>query len=416
MTKDERRKSGVYLEMPRGFSQPGKVLKLKKSLYGLKQSPRNFFLHLKDKLEAAGLQQQSDVDPCLFISDKVICLVYVDDTLFFAPDTKYIDEVTAKLQGAGSDLELEVEDDVAGFLGVLMTRDNKDQTISLTQTGLINRITTALNVGHLPATKTPTSGPPLVKDEDGDPPNGLFNYASVVGMLQYLQAHSRPDITFAVSQCARFVHSPRRSHEKALERIGRYLKGTSDKGLVYRPQLDEGSLVLDIDCYVDADFAGLWPHEDKLDPTSVKSRTGFVICIANCPVIWTSKLQATIALSTMEAEYMALSMAMKSLIPFQETVRATAAAIGLDENYMTTFKTTVWEDNMGALTLANLEPGQVTPSSKHYAVKLHWFRQFLKPNRVEVLKIATDEQKADILTKGLVEAKFTANRLLLCGW
>ena len=342
--------------------------------------------------------------------------MYVDDTLFFSPDKKYIDEVTAKLQGPGSDLELEVEDDVAGFLGVHMARDPKNQTIKLTQTGLIKRIVTALNVGNLPAVKTPASGPPLTKDLDGDPPNGIINYASVVGMLQYLQAHSRPDITYAVSQCARFVHSPRRSHEKGLERIGRYLKGTIDEGLVLRPKMDDGSLALDLDVYVDADFAGLWPHEDKADPISVKSRTGFAICIADCPVIWQSKLQATIALSTMEAEYMALSMAMKSVIPFQETVRATALAIGLDENYLTTFKTSVWEDNMGALTLANLEPGQVTPSSKHYAIKFHWFRQFLKPNRVEIHKIATDEQKADILTKGLVEAKFIAIRKLLCGW
>ena len=174
---------------------------------------------------------------------------------------------------------------------------------------------------------SPTSGPPLVKDEDGDPPNGVFNYASVVGMLQYLQAHTRPDITYAVSQCARFVHSPRRSHEKALERIGRYLKGTTKEGLIFRPTLDEGQLVLDIDCYVDADFAGLWPHEDKMDPISVKSRTGFVICIANCPVIWTSKLQAINALSTMETEYIALSMAMKSLTLFQETVCAAAHSV-----------------------------------------------------------------------------------------
>ena len=120
-------------------------------------------------------------------------------------------------------------------------------------------------------------------------------------MLQYLQGHSRPDITYAVSQCARFVHSPRRSHEIALEHIGQYLKGTLNEGLILQPS---GELNLDV--YVDADFAGLWPHEDKLDPTCVKSRTGFIICISNCPVIWTSKLQNEISLSTMESEYNAL--------------------------------------------------------------------------------------------------------------
>ena len=91
LSDKERAQSGVYVEMPRGFGQPGKVLKLKKSLYGLKQSPRNFFLHLKGKLEATGFHQ-SDADACLFISDRVICLVYVDDTLFFSPRQSFIDD------------------------------------------------------------------------------------------------------------------------------------------------------------------------------------------------------------------------------------------------------------------------------------------------------------------------------------
>jgi hypothetical protein len=83
--------------MPRGFNEHGKVLKLKKSLYGLKQYPRNFFLHLKAKLEKVGLHQ-SKSDACLFISDMVICLVYVDDTLFYSPEQEYIDEIIAKLR------------------------------------------------------------------------------------------------------------------------------------------------------------------------------------------------------------------------------------------------------------------------------------------------------------------------------
>lgn len=85
LTPEEQDKRGVYLEMPRGFGEPGKVLKLKRSLYGLKQSPRNFFQHLKEKLEGIGFESATDVDPCLFISNKVICLIYVDDTLFYSP-------------------------------------------------------------------------------------------------------------------------------------------------------------------------------------------------------------------------------------------------------------------------------------------------------------------------------------------
>jgi hypothetical protein len=250
MTTEERERSGVYLQMRRGFYQPGKVLKLKHSLYGLRQSPRNFFLYLKSKLEYIGFEANIDIDPCLFISDKVICLIYVDDTLFFSPKEEFINEVIDKLSKC--DLDLEVEDSVAGFLGVHINRNTDDGTIKLTQSGLAKRVVEALNVGLLPHKFTPAVKEPLVKDEHGDPPNSAYNYASVIGMLQYLQGHSRPDITYAVSQCARFSHSPRRSHEIALERIGQYLKFTADEGLILCP-----TGTLDIDVFCDADFAGL---------------------------------------------------------------------------------------------------------------------------------------------------------------
>ena len=87
----------VFVEMPRGFTEPGKVLKLKKSLYGLKQSPRNFFNFISERLTNVGLIPQVEIDPCLFISDKVICVLYVDDTLFWSPKAEWIDEVIEKL-------------------------------------------------------------------------------------------------------------------------------------------------------------------------------------------------------------------------------------------------------------------------------------------------------------------------------
>jgi Reverse transcriptase (RNA-dependent DNA polymerase) len=412
-----REQSRPYLMPPeptqfgRGFAQPGKVLKLKRSLYGLKQSPRNFFLHLKSKLESVGLKSQEEVDPCLFVSEKVICIVYVDDCLWFSPRKEWIDEVLETLKNR-ENVELEVESSVAGFLGVHMERNEKEGTVTLTQSGLIKRVITALGVGDLPRKFTPASRVPLSADKEGDPPQGTYSYASVIGMLQYLQAHSRPDITYAVSQCARFIHNTKRSHEEALERIGQYLKSTQDKGLVLRPSHDS----LNVDCYVDADFAGLWPYEDKQDPSCVKSRTGFSICVANCPVIWSSKIQVDIATSTMEAEYNALSAAMKSVLPLLELLKTVAKGSGVSDEHVTKFKTTVWEDNVGALTLANMEPGRMTPRSKFYAVKYHWFRSHLKPNRVEVVKIDTKEQRADILTKGLVKATFEHVRRLLCGW
>ena len=223
----------------------------------------------------------------------------------------------------------------------------------MTQKGLIKRIVEALDISDKPPKLTPAAYEPLTIDKDGDPPDGKYNYASVVGMLLYLSGHSRPDIAFAVSQVARFIHNTRRSHEIALERIGQYLKSTMEDGLILCPTGD-----FDMECHVDADFAGLWPLEDVMDPTCVKSRTGFVISISGCPVIWSSKLQSDIAGSTMEAEYNALSMAMRDVIPMQTLFKTIGSALEIDDEVLTSFKTTVWEDNMGCLRLARKEPGQ----------------------------------------------------------
>jgi hypothetical protein len=407
-------KEKVYVDMPRGFADAGKCLKLNRSLYGLKQSPKTFFEFLKGNLESIGFKSNDELDPCLFISDKVICLVYVDDTLFYSPKAEYIDEVIKQLQDPNQcNMELEVEEDVAGFLGVdIKDRRHIDGTYKLTQPGLATRIVEALNIDQLPKKETPAIKEPVVKDVDGDPPNGTYSYSSVIGMMQYLQGHSRPDITYAVSCCARFVHNTRRSHEIALERIGQYLKGTLEEGLILKPDTDH----MDIDCYVDSDFAGLWPWEDKNDPSCVKSRMGFVICLANCPLVWKSQLMPDISLSTMEAEYSALSVAMKAVLPLQRLINGLAGGIGLISERLTSYKTTVHEDNAGAWTLANMDPGRMTPRSKHYAIKYHWFREHLKPNQVEVHKIGTDFQKADILTKGLTTVKFKTMRRLLCNW
>jgi len=410
MSPEEQARQGVYIEMPRGFGKPGKVLKLKKALYGLRSAPRQFFQFISEKLDKAGLKQMTDVDPCLFMSEKVICLVYVDDCLFYAKDEKDIMEVLAYLQDVEK-ITLEIEKDVAGFLGVDIKRDADGGKITMTQTGLIDRIIEALKVEDLDPVATPADDV-LGKDEDGDPANCSFNYASVIGMLWYLYGHSRPDLGFAVSQAARFSFAPKRSHELALIRIGQYLKGTRDKGLIFEPvPVDQ----LTMDVYVDSDFMGLYGKELRSDPSNVKSRTGYVINLNGCPVVWSSKLQDSIALSTMMAEYYALSTAMREVVPLRELVKTVAVGCGIDEKCLTTFKTTIWEDNNGALTLANLDPGQQTPRSKFYDVKVHWFRSHLS-DLVTVCKIDTAIQLADMFTKPLSRDVFERLRKRLCGW
>uniref|UniRef100_A0A7S4IN60 Reverse transcriptase Ty1/copia-type domain-containing protein n=1 Tax=Odontella aurita TaxID=265563 RepID=A0A7S4IN60_9STRA len=233
-------------------------------------------------------------------------------------------------------------------------------------------------------------------------------------MCWYLCNQSHPDIQMAVSQCARFTFCPKRSHEKALKRIGRYLKGFKKKGgrgLILKPSGD-----LRIDAYVDADFSGLWSYEDPHDPTCVKSRMGYVLCVGNCPVVWMSKLQQEIALSTMEAEYIALSTAMKDIIPLQLLVHEAAVGVDLREEILVSINTRVWEDNQGCLKLARLPPPRMTPRSKHYALKYHWFRAHLRPNQIEIMPIDTNDQLADIFTKALRPEKHLQMRKKLMHW
>ena len=140
------------------------------------------------------------------------------------------------------------------------------------------------------------------------------------------------------------------------------------------------------------------------------------MCIASCPIVWSSKLIGDMSMSTMEAEYSALSMAMKTVLPLRRVIKQLSIDIGLVSENLTTFKTRVHEDNNGCLTLSKLEPGRMTLRSKHYAVKYHWFRSHLKPNEIEIIKIDTKLQKADIFTKGLKTHRFVENRKLLMGW
>jgi hypothetical protein len=215
----------------------------------------------------------------LFVSDTFICLVYVDDTLLFARSQTVIADVVKELKRLGMDLE--EEDDVARFLGVLIQKKpSANTTIELLQTGLIQRIIDALQITHLKPKGTPSKLGVLSSDSEGDPPNSTFNYASVLGMMGYLQANSRPDISFAVSQCARFASSSRRSHEQAVERIGQYLKSTSNMGLPLHPTNFTDTFSTDV--YVDTYFAGGWGYEDRNDPVCVKSRTGFIFEIMEC--------------------------------------------------------------------------------------------------------------------------------------
>ena len=308
-------KEDVYLALPPEFTGQGggsrkdTCLKLQKSLYGLFQEPKAWNQHLTKSLEALGYNSSVN-DPCMFFGNGVILLAYVDDILVFGPDVQKINAALRSFEDAK--MVFTEEQDVYAFLGVEVQRNNDTGEITLLQSGLIDKVIKAAGMEESNSMKTPASSMPLYTDAEGDPMSDDWNYASIIGMLMYLASNSRPDIQFAVHQCVRFTHNPRQSHANGVKRILRYLSGTRHKGMIFKP--DE---IMKLDCYVDADYAGLWRYESDQDPVSVKSRTGYVMTLGNCPLVWASKLQSVIALSTLEAEYIALSMSMRELIPLR---------------------------------------------------------------------------------------------------
>jgi hypothetical protein len=179
-------------------------------------------------------------------------------------------------------------------------------------------------------------------------------------MLLYLSGHTRPDLTYSVSQVACFMFNPKHSHKVAIERIGCYFIGTQDKGMILKPTTTIG-----INAYPDADFAGLYGYKDHNDPVCVRSLTSFVITVADCPVFWSSKLQTKIAKSTMEAKVIALSSYCHELFLIISLVNEISIAMGMknldDDLDPPKMHVTIHEDNSGACIHTKTLPPQFTP-------------------------------------------------------
>ena len=336
----------------------------------------------------------------------------MDDCLWFGRDGAAVDALIERMKTERK-MDLKIESrDVSPFLGIQFTRHG--DMIEMKQDGLLEKILKETGMQDCNPDSVPAVPTPLGTDLYGAPFAEEWNYRSIVGKLLYLSGNSRPDIAFAVHQAARFSHDPKQSHAQAIKKICRYLQGTKDRGLVMNPTKD-----FKVDCYVDADFCGLWGSEDPEDPIVAKSRTGYILMFANCPLMWVSKLQTKVSVGTMMVEYVALSSAMRDMLPLKRLVQSVAEVVTGDKNVQVTCHSDVFEDNNGALTVATCP--RITPQSKFFAVKLHFFKEHVKtlehPDRpVHIHKIATDKQLADIMTKGLVEAKFQPLRDRLMGW
>ena len=350
------------------------------------------------------------IDHFLNRSSDVIILVYVDDCIILSRNKQSIDMFINTLTYGPEKFAFTDEGTLNQYLGVEIERLQDGNGFSMTQPFLIERILEAAHIDSRMTNSRPTPAvtPVLSKDEEGPERKHDWKYRTLTGMLGYLQGTSRPDISMATHQCARFNACPKLCHERAIKRICKYLLGTKDKGIIYKPDPTKG-----LECHVDADFAGGWTDGEHSSAETVLSRTGFVISYAGCPIHWCSKLQTEIALSTTESEYIALSMAMREVLPFLNLMKEIKQFLPISKQDPK-FHCTVWEDNRSCIRVA--ESPKFTPRTKHIALKYHHFRQFVVNGTIKIFPINTLEQSADIFTKPLDQTKFTYLRKKLCGW
>ena len=214
----------------------------------------------------------------------------------------------------------------------------------------------------------PPIASPLFKHIDSLPFNQSFNCRSALGIPQCIGNNTHPECAHAINACAHCCVSPRQAHGNVLKKIGRCLKGVLDDGLIIDPKGD-----LSLDSHVNADFAGNCNAKEVDDRATVRSRTGFVITLGSVPVLWKSVVQTEIVLSTVEAECIAPSTAMRKLIQLQTVLFEIKDTFGLKISNNLSTTSAGFEDNWACGILATTDLPCMTPRLKSLAIKHHWF-------------------------------------------
>jgi hypothetical protein len=197
-----------------------------------------------------------------------VVVLYADNPgIAYSTNENNLKKLFSNLESKG--LNFTCEGTFTDFLGINVTKNLANGTLTLTQKGLIQKIKDATGMSDSNFNWTPAAQAALGTDPDGPPMEEAWSYRSIVGMLLYLSTNTRPDIAVAVSQVARLCHSPKKIHASAVKTLVCYLHRTCEMGMIVKPTGN-----LDLDCYVDADFAGLHGRDLDSSPTSPKSRTG----------------------------------------------------------------------------------------------------------------------------------------------
>jgi hypothetical protein len=381
----------VYVEQPEGFISQGeedKVYRLKKALYGLKQAPRAWNARIDDYLQQNGfIKCPYEHSVYMKTDDKgeflILCL-YVDDLLFTGSSEKMFAKFK---QSMFKEFEMTDNGLMSYFLGIEVKQENDG--IFISQKKYMREILKKFKMDSCNAVNTPVAtGLKLSKEGEGKSVDSTM-YKSLVGSLRYLTM-TRPDILYGVGLVSRYMETPRESHWLAAKRILRYIKGTLNFGLFYT--YGESA---DLVGYSDSDWGG--------DQDERKSTTGHVFYLGSTAFSWTSKKQAIVALSSCEAEYVAISSAVCEAIWLRNLLESL--------NHTQEKSTVIYVDNKSAIKLSKnpVQHGR----SKHIDTRFHFLRDHVKQKTIELEYCDTKEQVADIFTKPLPVAHFNTLREML---
>jgi len=406
----------MYMEIPKRYvlsSGVAKdfVLKIHKNIYWQKQAGRVWNNYLVAKLKKIGFMQ-SRINPCIFTRGQTLYALYTDNSILASPSEKEIDKIMEDMRVIG--LDITDKGDVSDFLGVKIEKKigpNGQPTIHLTQPHLIDSILKELQLDHETTSSKPTPmscSRILFRHSSSKPFDRHFHYRIVIGRLEYLLACSRPELAYSVHQCARCLSDPKVEHGKAVLWIGKYLLATRDKGIIMTPNDSESFKVS-----VDANFCGNWDQSEAVeDANTARSRHGFLISYAGCPLMWKSKMQPEIALSSTESEVICLSEVLRSVIPLMDLVKELKGQGFPITELIPKIFCKVYEDNSGALEIATVF--KLRPRTKHINTRFYHFRQYQERGEIEILPINTTMQVSNILTKPLELTSFVRPAQIEC--
>ncbi len=386
----------IYIEQPEGYEvkskENGKVVcKLKKSLYGLKQSGRNWNKMLHDYLCEMQFVQ-NPADHCVYSKvtdkEKAHIIIWVNDLIIAASNDNVLKCVKEMLK---SKFKMKDLGKLTHFLGIDF--EQSDGCVKMSQCKYVQKILERFLTMNCKQRATPCEQK-LDYSDDAEEMSDVTKYREAVGSLIYLATCTRPDLSFVVSRLSQYFTKPTIKQWTTVKHVLRYLKGTQNKELCFRKYKDDNL----IHAYSDANWAA--------DVGDRKSTTGYCISLnRNGPLVsWKTKRQPTVALSTCEAEYTALAATMQECLYLQQLLQCFDG-----QNY----KCNVYEDNQGAIALARNPVHR--QRCKHVDIKYHFVRSLLDGDKMNLEYCPTNDMVADILTKPATKLKLMKFEMFVFG-